>query len=253
MNSLTGVVERQRAFLHQDQDRDAGQRLRLRRDAKDRVGRHLPGGFLVAPADRALIHRAAVAEHQPDRAGNAIVVDVLLEQLVDPRQAIGVIGGRRNWGSWHVGRPKPTRSRALPRQRAGAVCACAAFYTCVILCSLFARLLACLEDLDEKDARVRDPGRGPAVRVRVHDPDRRAGAPGAASRLPRRHHRLQLSRGHLDRQRGRVPHPAPDRPPRPRGLSRASRRTDGRSRSRRIDTAATTCSWCRRRAEPPSA
>ena len=70
----------------------------LRRDAEDRVRRHAPAGFLVAPADGALVDRLAVAQHERDGAGDAVLVDVLLEQRIDARQAIGCQLGRSRRG-----------------------------------------------------------------------------------------------------------------------------------------------------------
>ena len=81
--------QRQAAFLHQRQDRDARQRFRLRRDAEDRVDAHLTLGFLVAPAEGPFVDGTAVAQHERDGAADAMLVDVLLQHAIDAGEAIG--------------------------------------------------------------------------------------------------------------------------------------------------------------------
>ena len=81
--------KRQAPLFDQLHDRDAGQRLGLRRDAEDRVGSHAAAGFLVGPAERFLVHRLAVLQHQRHHAGNAVVVDVALQAAIDYGDAIG--------------------------------------------------------------------------------------------------------------------------------------------------------------------
>ena len=61
----------------------------MRRDAEDRVDRHLALRFLVAPAEGVLVHRPAIAQHEPDGAGDAILVDVLLQQSIDAGETFG--------------------------------------------------------------------------------------------------------------------------------------------------------------------
>ena len=110
-----------------------------------------------------------------------------------------------------------------------------------ILCSLFAGtgLIAGVEDPDEKTLASATLAAALlfASCPRLPPPHRCA---CAASRLPCRHHRLQLF-GDIwtasdDGSRTR----RLTVPPRPRCLSSASLPTDGWSRSRRIDTAAST-------------
>ena len=83
------VVERDLPFLDEHHDGDGRERLGLRGDAEHRVGCHASPAFLVRPADRALVRDLAIAEHQRDRARDAIAVHVLLEKAVDPMKPRG--------------------------------------------------------------------------------------------------------------------------------------------------------------------
>ena len=60
MKRLDRIVEADLALFDERQHADAGDRLGLRGDAEDRVGRHPAIGFLVAPSDRLLVYRLAV-------------------------------------------------------------------------------------------------------------------------------------------------------------------------------------------------
>ena len=82
------IVETDLAFLHQREDRDAGDRFRLGRNTEDRVRRHAPARFLVAPSDRALVDRLSVLQHERDRAADAALVDIFLERTVDAREPV---------------------------------------------------------------------------------------------------------------------------------------------------------------------
>ncbi len=70
-----------------DQDGGAGDRLGLRGDAEDGVGRHAAAGLLVAPAEGALVHGLAVAQHEGHRAGNAVILGILLQNTVNALKA----------------------------------------------------------------------------------------------------------------------------------------------------------------------
>ncbi len=77
--SAHGLVEIDLAFLDELQDRRARQCFGLRSDAEDRVLRHAPLGFLVAPADRAFIHGLAVLKDERHGTRDTSFVDILLE------------------------------------------------------------------------------------------------------------------------------------------------------------------------------
>src|SRR3954463_7462188 len=80
------LAQRNLSFLEEHHDGRAGDRLGLRRDAEDRVGRHAASRFLVGPTDRALIDGSAIAQHEDHRARDLVLVDVALEELVDARE-----------------------------------------------------------------------------------------------------------------------------------------------------------------------
>ena len=84
-------------------NRGAGQRLRLRRDAEDRVGRHSAAGFLVGPAERLLVDDLAVLHHERDDAGDAVGVDISLQAAIDDG-ARAAIECERSWGLRGEGR-----------------------------------------------------------------------------------------------------------------------------------------------------
>ena len=95
------IAQRNLSFLDEHHYRRARDRLRLRRDAEDRVGRHPPSRFLVGPADRALVDWLAVTQHQHHRARDLVLVDIALKELVDAGEAIRVETGndsRRRYG-----------------------------------------------------------------------------------------------------------------------------------------------------------
>jgi hypothetical protein len=81
------IRKRDLPLLHQDHDRDAGDRLGLRGDAEDGVGGHAPSCLLVAPSHGALVHHASVAHHEPDRPRHLVRVHVLLHEPVNANQA----------------------------------------------------------------------------------------------------------------------------------------------------------------------
>ena len=79
----TGSFKPDLAFFHQRENCRAGDGFGLRGDAEDGVRRHLPPGFLVAPAHSALVHGLAVAKHQSDRSGNLVLLYIILKKMVD--------------------------------------------------------------------------------------------------------------------------------------------------------------------------
>ena len=89
MKSLTGLVSAILPSSSSDEDRRAGDRLRLRRDAEDRVVGHLAAGFLVAPAEGFLVDWLAIPQHQRHGASDPVVVDVLLKHAVNASQPVG--------------------------------------------------------------------------------------------------------------------------------------------------------------------
>ena len=79
------IVERELPFLDERHHRDARQRLGLRRNAEDGVGRHLSLGLSIRPAEGALVDRLAVLEHQRDGAGDLRAIHGTLHHRIDPR------------------------------------------------------------------------------------------------------------------------------------------------------------------------
>ena len=92
--------QRERSLLDQLHDRGAGQRLGLRRDPEDRVGRHAPARFLVGPAERLLVDDLAVLHHQRDDAGDLVGVDISLQRAIDDRRPRGI---ERELGAGRLG------------------------------------------------------------------------------------------------------------------------------------------------------
>ena len=88
-------VDADLSFFDQRQDRRARDGFRLRRDAEDRVGRHAPAGFLVAPAERPFVDRLTVSKNERDGAGEPVLVDILLQSAIDALQAVRRQPGRR--------------------------------------------------------------------------------------------------------------------------------------------------------------
>jgi hypothetical protein len=100
------IAERDPALLDQHEDGGAGDRLGLRRDAEHRVGGHRAARLAVDPPDALLIGDLSVAQHQRDRAADAIGVDVLLQKTIDAREPLGekpfgarAIGAREGWAA----------------------------------------------------------------------------------------------------------------------------------------------------------
>jgi hypothetical protein len=83
-------------------------------EAMHRAGGHAPAGFLVAPSDRALVDRMAIAEHEHDGAGDAVLVHVLLQPAVDAREALGRKGAPLGNGGF---RPPRHGWRSLAGER----------------------------------------------------------------------------------------------------------------------------------------
>ena len=83
------IGQPQLAFFHQHQDRDAGDRLRHRRDAEDRVLAHRRLRFEIHLALRLEVRDLAAPRHHRDRAGDLAALDVALDHLVDAQQALG--------------------------------------------------------------------------------------------------------------------------------------------------------------------
>ncbi len=121
------IVDTDLAFLDEREDADARDRLGLRGNPEDRVGRHPAIGFLVGPADCLLVNRFAVAQHQRRRAADPVFIDVLLEQRVDPLETLdrkpaadGVARRRRSGRARRLCRPRGglrLRHQGRPRQR----------------------------------------------------------------------------------------------------------------------------------------
>jgi hypothetical protein len=84
------LVERQSTFLYKYQRRNAGERLRLRRDTEDRGGHHSGPGFAIAPPDRALVDRPPVLQYECDRTRDTAFSDVPLEHAVDSRKSLRI-------------------------------------------------------------------------------------------------------------------------------------------------------------------
>ncbi len=82
------IVQADLAFLEERQHGGAGDGLGLRGDAEDGVGGHLPAGFFIAPADGVLVDGLAVVQHQGDGAGDLVLIDILLEQMIDTGHAL---------------------------------------------------------------------------------------------------------------------------------------------------------------------
>ena len=76
------------AFLHEDHGRDRDQGLGHRVDAENRILRHGRIGGLVAEAEALEVGDLALAGDQHDRAGQPTLIDLLLEHLSDPLQAL---------------------------------------------------------------------------------------------------------------------------------------------------------------------
>ena len=79
------VVERELPFLDERHQRDAGERLGLRRDAEYRVRCHLPLRLAIRPTEGALVHCLAVFEHERDRAGDLQAIHGPLHHRIDAR------------------------------------------------------------------------------------------------------------------------------------------------------------------------
>ena len=76
-------VDGELAFFHQGQHGRARERFGLRRDTEDGVRGHLAPGFLVSPTEGAFVCRLAVLEHESDDPGDAVIVDVFLQDTID--------------------------------------------------------------------------------------------------------------------------------------------------------------------------
>jgi hypothetical protein len=82
------VAEAEPALLDQHHRRHAGERLRLRGDAEDRVFGHGARGLEVGPAVRLELDDTAVARHERDEAGDAALVDVALHPCAQALEAL---------------------------------------------------------------------------------------------------------------------------------------------------------------------
>jgi hypothetical protein len=83
MKRLTGSLSRS-SFFDEHHHRERRDRLRLRRDAENRIGRHAAPGFLVTPPDSAFVHGLAVAQDEHHGAGETLLIHVLLERVIEP-------------------------------------------------------------------------------------------------------------------------------------------------------------------------
>ena len=79
MNAAGASAERQRPLLDELENRGAGQRLGLRRDAEDRIDGHLAIGFAIGPAERLLVDDLAVLHHEGHDSRHAAGIDILLQ------------------------------------------------------------------------------------------------------------------------------------------------------------------------------
>ena len=77
------IVEADLPFLYKRQDRHARNRLCLRGDTENRIGRHPPLGFFVTPPNGLLIDRLPVLQYQRHCTGDTTLVYVLLQHAVD--------------------------------------------------------------------------------------------------------------------------------------------------------------------------
>ncbi len=60
----------------------------MRGDAEDGVGGHAAAGFFVGPAKGAFVDDFAVLEDEGDGAGEAAIVDELLEEGIEAGEAV---------------------------------------------------------------------------------------------------------------------------------------------------------------------
>ena len=88
MNFDDRVVQKQFAVLHQHHRRDAGNRLRHRRDPEDRVGLHWRALLDIALPVRGQLHDLALPHDDRHDAGVALRVDVRLHHGGQACQAI---------------------------------------------------------------------------------------------------------------------------------------------------------------------
>ena len=98
-------AERQRPLLDELENRGAGQRLGLRRDAEDRIDGHLAIGFAIGPAEGLLVDDLAVLHHEGHDSRHAAGIDILLQPSIDDAGARGVERARAA-GAVREGRAK---------------------------------------------------------------------------------------------------------------------------------------------------
>jgi hypothetical protein len=77
------------AFLVENHHRGRREGLRHRANAEDAVGLHRLSGFAILHALRFEVSDLAVTHHQRDRAGDALVVDILLHGFADTLETLG--------------------------------------------------------------------------------------------------------------------------------------------------------------------
>ena len=99
------IIQIQFAFLQQRQNHHTGQRLSLRSDAKQTRRGHGPTGLPIAKANRCLVDRFAILQHQRDSAGQFALVHIGLQDTIDPRQAFPDLKAIMFSGEAHSGIP----------------------------------------------------------------------------------------------------------------------------------------------------
>ena len=81
-------AKREAPLLHEHQHGGAGQRLRLRCDPEDRVGRHWHALLAITPPRGALVHDRIVAQYERNESADLFPPDNLGEHGVDARQSV---------------------------------------------------------------------------------------------------------------------------------------------------------------------
>lgn len=82
-----GIAEGHAAVLDEHESRDARQRLRLRRDAKERVGCHAAIRFPVRETNGALVHDMVIAQDEHDGAADATILRRTIQQRIESSQS----------------------------------------------------------------------------------------------------------------------------------------------------------------------
>src|SRR5262249_42107797 len=99
------------SLFDQGQYCDAGDGFGLGRDTENRVHRHAATSLFVAPPDCSLVHRPPVTKHERHDASDTVLVDVLLQHPVDPRETVGGKGANRWRGGTRLCRYTDTATK----------------------------------------------------------------------------------------------------------------------------------------------